>query len=94
MLRYMAKSPNHAATRKALAQNVKYARTMMALSQEELAERSKLHRTQVGAIERGTSGASVDTLGMLADAIGVAPSTLLLPPAQAQPLILQVVEKS
>lgn len=89
----MAKSPSHSATRKVLSQNLKYARVMMGLSQEEMAERAKLHRTQIGAIERGATGASIDTLGMLAHAIGVAPNVLLLPPSEAQPIMLAHISK-
>ncbi len=88
---HMAKSPKQAAVRKVLAQNLRYARVMLAISQEEMAERSQLHRTRIGAIERGSAGATIDTVEMLARAIGVEASVLLMPSAQAQPLILKVV---
>jgi len=60
----------------------------MAMSQEELGKLAKLHRTQVGVIERAAAGVSIDTLGQLAKAIGVQSSVLLEPPEEAHPQIL------
>ena len=79
--------------RRVLALNVRYARTMLSLTQEELAERAGLHRTQVGALEREASGASIDSIVMLSEAIGVSPHVLLMPARDAQPLILRATEK-
>ena len=41
------------------------------MSQEKLADRAGLHRTQVSAIERGRSNVMVDTLVSLAPPLGV-----------------------
>ena len=40
-------------------------------SQEELGEKADLHYTYVGAVERGEKNASIDTLGKIADALGI-----------------------
>jgi transcriptional regulator with XRE-family HTH domain len=47
------------------------------LSQEELAVRASLHRTEVGKLERGDRLARVDTLVKLAGALGVEPGELV-----------------
>lgn len=82
------KTPPHVSNRQALASNLKYARVLMAVTQEELGKLAKLHRTQVGVIERAATGVSIDTLGLLAKAIGVPSSVLLEPPEDAHPQIL------
>jgi transcriptional regulator with XRE-family HTH domain len=46
-------------------------------SQEEFAHVSGFHRTYVGQIERGEKNMSFDNLAKVADALGVALSTLL-----------------
>jgi transcriptional regulator with XRE-family HTH domain len=76
-----------------LALNVKYARTIRGLTQEALAESAGIDRTSVSGIERMVKGASVDSICSLADAIGVAPHTLLLPPEDAHPHILGALKK-
>ena len=80
--------------RRWLAQNLKIARTMLGMTQEQLAEKANLDRTQIGAIERQTNGASIDSLAELASAVGVAAHVLLMPPAEAQPIILEASEKA
>jgi transcriptional regulator with XRE-family HTH domain len=47
------------------------------LSQEELAIRASLHRTEIGLLERGERLPRVDTLVKLAGGLGVSPCVLL-----------------
>jgi transcriptional regulator with XRE-family HTH domain len=52
-------------------------RTTLGFSQEELAERSGLHRTYISQIERGLKSPSLRTIASLAKALGV-PLTVLI----------------
>ena len=88
----MPKGSPFIATRQILSSNALYARTMLGLNQEQLAELANLDRSQISNFERMTSGASVDSVGRLAKAIGVPTYVLLMPPIQAHPLILAAVE--
>lgn len=88
----MPKAAPQKAARKVLATNILYARTMLGWSQEQLAEKASLHRTQIGELERQTSGASVDSLSMLSRALGLPMHVLLMPPAEAHPLILDGIQ--
>lgn len=63
--------------RKTLAENLKRLRATHGLSQEALADLAGLHRTFVGSVERGERNISVDNIGKLAAALGVAPADLL-----------------
>ncbi len=47
------------------------------LSQEQLAERSGLHRTYIGAVERGIRNPTVTSLTQLAAGLACRPSDLL-----------------
>ncbi|NMR28635.1 helix-turn-helix domain-containing protein [Crystallibacter degradans] len=61
----------------ALGNNVKQARSQLSLSQEQLAERSGLHRTYVGAVERGERNPSLTSMLRLSDGLGVPLSELV-----------------
>ncbi len=50
---------------------VKLLRTKLKLSQEELAERAELSKNSIGAIERGTSSPTIETLYRIAKALKV-----------------------
>ena len=49
----------------------------MGISQEELAVRCGIHRTYLGAIERGERNVSLATLEMLAAGLGCDPADLI-----------------
>jgi transcriptional regulator with XRE-family HTH domain len=67
------KSLEHAA----LGQAVRELRRSVGISQESLADRSGMHRTYVGGIERGERNVSFANLLKLASTLGVRPSELL-----------------
>jgi transcriptional regulator with XRE-family HTH domain len=64
-------------TRKLLAANVRRLRHHSGWSQEQLAERCGLHRTYIGAIERGERNVGLDNLERLADALHIPVYALL-----------------
>lgn len=61
----------------AFGDRVRGARTEAALSQEQLAELSGLHRTYVGHIERGAVTPTLDTIVRLAQAMDLDPAELV-----------------
>jgi transcriptional regulator with XRE-family HTH domain len=69
--------PETIALRAALADQIRRARKRRALSQEELAWRSGLHRTYVSMVERAQRSLTVDSLDKIATALGVSASALL-----------------
>jgi transcriptional regulator with XRE-family HTH domain len=62
----------------AVAANLRRLRAACGWSQEDLADRCGLHRTYVGAIERGERNLTLGTLERLAVALQVTPTELLL----------------
>lgn len=69
-------SPQAAICRR-FADNLIVARGRLDLGQEEIAERSGLHRTQISLLERGHRQPRVDTIVRLAGAVEVKPCELL-----------------
>lgn len=67
------RSPAHGA----LGRAIRVTRGRQGISQEELANRSSLHRTYMGGIERGERNPSFTNLLRIADALGVRPSELI-----------------
>ncbi|WP_063771162.1 helix-turn-helix domain-containing protein [Caballeronia sordidicola] len=65
------------ALRELVATNLKLFRGKQGLSQEGLADRAGLHRTQVSQIERALTSVMLDTLASLALALGVNEAQLL-----------------
>lgn len=61
---------------KAFGLRVRYFRKRLGLSQDDLAEKADLHRTYVGAIERGERNISLLNILRLADALQVAAKKL------------------
>jgi transcriptional regulator with XRE-family HTH domain len=61
----------------ALGQAVRDIRGRRGVSQEALADMSKMHRTYLGGIERGERNPSYTNIRRIAAALGVAPSELL-----------------
>jgi len=62
---------------KILSNNIKNFRSDLNLSQEELADKCGLHRTYVGAVERGERNVTLSSLEVLALALNVDVPTLL-----------------
>ena len=56
---------------KQLGANVRQLRRKRKLTQDVFAEQSGLHRAHVGEIERGESNATIQTLKIIADTLGV-----------------------
>jgi transcriptional regulator with XRE-family HTH domain len=57
--------------------NLAYCRRRAKLSQEALAVRASVHRTEVDHLERGERVCRIDTLVKLAGALGISPQELL-----------------
>jgi transcriptional regulator with XRE-family HTH domain len=56
--------------------NLSRLREQSGITQEELAFRASLHRTEIGLLERGGRIPKIDTLAKLAGALEVKPGTL------------------
>lgn len=67
-----------------LSRIVRQRRDQLGLSQDELAQRSGLHRTYISDIERGARNLSLKNLVRLAEALEVQPSTLIAWVEQAE----------
>lgn len=61
----------------ALSRNIKKIRKEKGISQEELAHLASLHRTYIGAIERGEKNITLSTLESVASALNTDAKTLL-----------------
>jgi transcriptional regulator with XRE-family HTH domain len=60
-----------------LGRNLRHARDRLGLTQEQVAERSGVHATEVSRIEAGKRDPRVSTMERLAKALGIPPSDLL-----------------
>jgi transcriptional regulator with XRE-family HTH domain len=60
-----------------LGRNLRRARKWAGLTQEEVAERSGVHATEVSRIEAGKRDPRISTMERLAEAVEVPPSDLL-----------------
>ncbi len=57
--------------------NVKKYRILSQMSQEDLAEKSGLHRTYISGIERGARNPTINVICRLAKSLNITPSKLL-----------------
>ncbi|MGE5282584.1 MAG: helix-turn-helix domain-containing protein [Chloroflexota bacterium] len=58
-------------------ENLVRCRMRAEMTQEEVANNSSLHRTEIGLLERGARIPRIDTLVKLASALGVEPAELI-----------------
>ncbi|CCF83331.1 helix-turn-helix domain-containing protein [Nitrolancea hollandica] len=65
-----------------LGQNLRKYRTAMGLSQEAFADLCGLHRTYIGAVERGERNVTLATLFKLSAALNIDPLDLLREPCE------------
>jgi transcriptional regulator with XRE-family HTH domain len=73
------KTPPNPIYRKTFAKNVKTYRSILEISQEELADKAGMSRAYVSGIETSVRNVSLDNMGKLADALGVPLSDLVDP---------------
>jgi transcriptional regulator with XRE-family HTH domain len=75
----------HEQTHRIVAENIRRYRQRAGLSQEALADICGLHRTYIGAIERGERNISVNTLARLAIGLACSAAELLVsnPPIES-----------
>lgn len=63
--------------RKVIGDHIRSYRKELGFSQEELADRAGVHRTYLGAAERGEVNISVDNIDRISAALGIAAASLL-----------------
>ncbi|MFP5428199.1 MAG: helix-turn-helix domain-containing protein [Gammaproteobacteria bacterium] len=78
-------SAHRASVLQHVSQNVRQLRAAASLSQAALAERSGVSRRMLVAIEAGEKNVSLTTLDLIAEALGVAFSTLIQAPDKRDP---------
>lgn len=62
-----------------VGKNIKAFRLQRKLTQNQLAVKAKSHKAYIGFIERGERNVSLQTLTLIANALGVPPFLLLMP---------------
>lgn len=60
-----------------VGENIKYYRTKLGMTQEELAERAGINRSYLASLERGRRNTTLKTVEMLAKALGVSTTDLV-----------------
>ena len=73
------KKPSRLTARQVFARNLRRFRRMREISQEELALQAGMSRSYVSGVEREERNISIDNMGQLADALGVALKELVDP---------------
>lgn len=63
--------------RQVVAKNIRRERARANLSQEGLAHKAEVHRTYIGAVERGEKNISIDSLEKIASALNIDPKRLM-----------------
>ena len=74
-----SRASSRADPKRILGANVRRIRREAGISQEELADRAKLHRTYISSVERAGRNVSVENIFSLAEALGVPAAELLKP---------------
>lgn len=69
--------------RNRFATNLKNARSLTGMTQADLAEAAGMHTVSVQSFERRINSPTLDSLELLARALGVEPQVLILTPAEA-----------
>lgn len=64
--------------RNVFASRIRAERLRLGFSQEDLAERTGLHRTYIGSIERGERNVSIDNIEKIARSLGLRAADLLI----------------
>lgn len=67
----MGKAPTPPSAREVFARNLRRARRLKDISQEELGFRSGISRVYISTVEGGTRNISIDNMGLLAQALNV-----------------------
>lgn len=73
----MAVKPEKCQLAKVFAANVREQRLNLALSQEQLAERARVHRTYIGMIERSEKNVTIYNIERISKALNLSPAKLL-----------------
>ena len=60
-----------------LGRNIKYYRSKLGMTQEELAQKADINRSYLAGLERGRRNTTIKTLEALAKALDVSPMDLL-----------------
>jgi transcriptional regulator with XRE-family HTH domain len=71
MLSAMKTPPQSLSARKIFGGNLRRARRLKEITQEDLASRAKVSRTYLSEVERGARNVSIDNMEHLATALGV-----------------------
>lgn len=73
----MTPSTSKQSLRSRFSENVRFFRTALGVSQEDLAVLAGFHRTYVSQVERGVANITLDNIEKLAEALKVEPDGLL-----------------
>lgn len=81
------------ASKTILARNLRRLRAAQELSQADLAAKSGAGIATIKRAELGRSGSNIDTLDILAPALGVTPAALLTPPVDLPEDVARLIER-